>query len=274
MKSREKKLMKTALLLVTVCVLVGSMCLTAGCIGDILPPSVASAVNPSYTGGSATTVTAYELSNPTLAVSSTPAGASVYLDGSYKGTTPLNITLMPNTRSNIEIRKNDYYSWTDVTPSLQKGQISSISATLRAIPNPILYVSSNPSGASVYLSGDYKGTTPLNLTLTPNTHSNIEIKKNGYTSWSGPSASMQKGESDSLSVTLQDLIIGKWGSDLGTSSLVINEGGKGTKTVLGFSESVKWVRVSDNTYSIDGASYTLLSSGNTLSGPIATYHRR
>ena len=196
MKSREKKLMKTALLLATVCVLVGSVCLTAGCIDNYLFPSSSSA-------------------------------------GSY-----------------------------------------SVSQPVASLPNPTLYVSSSPSGATVYANGNYKGTTPLTITLSPNTSSYITLEKSGYHPWYGYSQSLPKGGSDSLIVSLDDIVVGNWKSDLGTSYLYLYSGGNGSKSVLGVSSSVGWYKVTDNVYEIGGSRYTLSSSKNTLSGPIATYRRQ
>jgi len=47
----------------------------------------------------------------------------------------------------------------------------------------ILSLTSYPKTAQVYLDGKLKGVTDLNLTLSPN-HYQVEIKKDGYTSWS------------------------------------------------------------------------------------------
>ena len=44
-------------------------------------------------------------------------------------------------------------------------------------------VTSNPSGAEVYIAGEYLGLTPLTLDLMPNTGYMIVIKKDGYKQW-------------------------------------------------------------------------------------------
>lgn len=55
--------------------------------------------------------------------------------------------------------------------------------TLSFSANGILVVKSDPDGASIFVDGDLKGATNTNLKLAPDTY-NIEVKKNGYTSWS------------------------------------------------------------------------------------------
>jgi hypothetical protein len=39
-----------------------------------------------------------------------------------------------------------------------------------------------PGNAEVYVDGDFRGTTPLNLGLSAGTHT-IELRLNGYTTW-------------------------------------------------------------------------------------------
>lgn len=50
------------------------------------------------------------------------------------------------------------------------------------VPTGILALSSTPKAAKIYIDGVLKGVTDTNLTLPPGTY-NIEIKKDGYTSW-------------------------------------------------------------------------------------------
>jgi hypothetical protein len=47
----------------------------------------------------------------------------------------------------------------------------------------IIAATSNPKAAKIYVNGELKGVTDTNLTLPPENYS-IEIKKEGYTSWS------------------------------------------------------------------------------------------
>lgn len=47
----------------------------------------------------------------------------------------------------------------------------------------IILVESIPTGASVYIAGDFKGTTPLTLSLLPETSYMIVVEKSGYNKW-------------------------------------------------------------------------------------------
>lgn len=46
----------------------------------------------------------------------------------------------------------------------------------------IIAVSASPKAAKVYINGQFKGVTDINLTLPPGTYT-IEVKKDGYSSW-------------------------------------------------------------------------------------------
>jgi hypothetical protein len=55
--------------------------------------------------------------------------------------------------------------------------------TLTFLENGILVAKSDPDGASIFVNGNLRGATNTNLKLSPDTY-DIEIKKNGYISWS------------------------------------------------------------------------------------------
>ena len=48
------------------------------------------------------------------------------------------------------------------------------------VEKPLLKITSNPSGAEVYVEDDYVGTTPLEYTLEPNSYKSVRIIKSGY----------------------------------------------------------------------------------------------
>ncbi|MDD1724114.1 MAG: PEGA domain-containing protein, partial [Methanospirillum sp.] len=112
----------------------------------------------------------FKQNNAAILVSSTPAGAGVYLDGSYKGTTPssgyLEITdLSPGTYT-VRLTYSGYSDYsTEVI--LSRNEISTISADMTAeyvaSSYGALSVQADPSGAEVYLDNEYKGITPLTL---------------------------------------------------------------------------------------------------------------
>jgi len=134
----------------------------------------------------------------TLEVSSDPSGADVYVDSFYKGTTPLTIQLSPGSHT-VRITKGDYEVYT-TTVTLSPGETKSISATLKPAYG-YLNVESDPSGAKVYVDGDYVGTTPLeDYKLSPGEHT-LRITKDGYEEYT-KTVTVEAGKSVSVSAGL------------------------------------------------------------------------
>jgi hypothetical protein len=139
------------------------------------------------------TVTLSPLSNPTtgdLEVSSSPSGASVYLNGAYKGETrasgPLYVTgLSPGTYTTV-IKKSGYQDYT-TTAKIVAGTTATVSAVLQPASGTPATASadifSDPSGADVFINNAYKGVTPLSFDNVPidtaKTYA-VEIKMEGY----------------------------------------------------------------------------------------------
>ncbi len=121
-----------------------------------------------------------------IQVSSTPSGASVYLNGDIKGTTPQNdaldiVALAPGTYT-IRLAKAGY---NDYTTSVQvtAGGIAQVTATL--VPSGTgqggtLSVSSSPTSADVYLDNQYKGITPVTLSSIPAGSHTVKLSLAGY----------------------------------------------------------------------------------------------
>lgn len=66
-------------------------------------------------------------------VSSTPAGADIYLDGDYKGVSPLSIANVSAGNHSLRLSMTGYENWT-ATEVVKANETSSVSATLSEIP--------------------------------------------------------------------------------------------------------------------------------------------
>lgn len=122
-------------------------------------------------------------------------GASVYFDGSYKGsisggsfTTSVYTTGSPYSTATVE--KSGYTTYSSPITMPSAGQTTTIYATINPIvtPTPVQYgsifVSSQPSGAEIYFNGDYRGLAPLTISeIWPGTYT-IRAEKNGYQDYS------------------------------------------------------------------------------------------
>ncbi|AFL95915.1 hypothetical protein containing PEGA domain [Thermococcus cleftensis] len=116
----------------------------------------------------------------TLRVSSDPSDAAVYIDGEYRGKTPLTVRL-PSGRHDVVIMKEGYRPY-NTTVVLETGEYRTIYASLDKIVGK-LRVESTPSNAKVYLDGDYIGRTPLTQELSPGTY-RIKLLLDGYFEYS------------------------------------------------------------------------------------------
>jgi hypothetical protein len=150
----------------------------------------------------------------TLQVFSNPGNASVYLDGTLKGVTPLTLTNVTQGVHAVKIQNTGYLNWetsayvqngaittlvatlvpgvaptpttiptvvpTTVTPTPTVTVTTTPTATLTYSPSGSMQVFSNPTGARVYLDSVYKDITPCTLTGIPQGNHLVEVEKDGY----------------------------------------------------------------------------------------------
>jgi hypothetical protein len=139
----------------------------------------------------------------TLDAKSTPSGAEVWIDGALRGRTPVEITVIEGLHV-IEMKMEGYettsneLTLTADTTSHQSWTLQEID--LDSLPGTII-VSSEPTGAEVYVEGDYKGITPLTLNDVPKGIYTVKIVKEGYKDYSH-SVSIRGGNTRTLSPEL------------------------------------------------------------------------
>ena len=122
-------------------------------------------------------------------------GASVYLDGEYKGVISGGSLSMPvyttgTPHQSVTVEKSGYSSYTGPVTMPSAGETTTVYATLNPIvtPTPVSYgsisVSSQPSGAEIYFNGDYRGLAPLVISdVWPGSYT-IRAEKSGYQAYS------------------------------------------------------------------------------------------
>lgn len=113
-----------------------------------------------------------------ISITSDPSGASVYLDGTPKGTTPISLDNVVSGSHTIELTKSGYESKT-LAVSLSAGGAENIRESLEPLTGSIS-ISSDPSGANIYLDGMYKGTTPTTISGVLHGSHTIKVEKDGY----------------------------------------------------------------------------------------------
>ena len=92
-------------------------------------------------------------------VTSHPAGALVYIDGDFRGYTPIEFGESVG-RHNLRVELSDYQVFED-TVRVKSGQVLNINFTMERIAKTgTVRFESYPSGAEVFVGGNYVGTTP------------------------------------------------------------------------------------------------------------------
>jgi hypothetical protein len=120
-----------------------------------------------------------------LSLASSPAGADVYIDGAYRGITPVTLSGL-TTGSHTVIMSQSGYTDYSTTVTMYAGQTRTVSVTLIPSSPATAYtgsitVTSSPAGADVYVDGSlYRGITPVTFSgLTTGSHT-IRISQSGY----------------------------------------------------------------------------------------------
>ncbi len=143
----------------------------------------------------------------TLTVTSTPPGAQVYLDGTSIGTTPLTKNDVTPSSHTLRLTLTGYDAYI-MNITLQAGVPRTVVAFLTKTPPAApttaatLTVTSEPSGAEVYLDGKDTGKmTPSTFAVAIGTHA-VKVTKDGYDAYQDSVALAQAGMTKTLPVTL------------------------------------------------------------------------
>jgi hypothetical protein len=136
-----------------------------------------------------------------FSITSNPSGAAIYLNGNYQGSAPITI---PNLLPGTYTIRADYpgYEPGSITDSVIAGQVTVEHFTLkRILRSGSVTVISTPSGAYIYMDGEYEGRTPLTINdINPGTHT-IELDASGYYDWK-TTVSVTDGSSQVVTATL------------------------------------------------------------------------
>ncbi|MDD1730364.1 MAG: PEGA domain-containing protein [Methanospirillum sp.] len=125
-----------------------------------------------------------------LSIISSPSGATVYVDDSQAGVTPVIVTIGETSSPPhiITLQESGYLDWTttiDQNPA--PGTAETISATLQKNSETgSISVTSTPTGATVSCDGTNIQETPYTYQQIPAGSHTITISKEGYSSYSTP----------------------------------------------------------------------------------------
>lgn len=136
---------------------------------------------------------------PLLSITVTPEGASVFVDGSFRGYAPLTLDTLAPGEHLVRLSAEGYQ---DARTRVDLEGETSITLDMERVPTASLTVTSNPAGAAVVINGHVRGRTPLSLNdLAPGQYS-VELTATNHI----PQAQaliLHAGKTETLDVALK-----------------------------------------------------------------------
>jgi hypothetical protein len=119
----------------------------------------------------------------TIYAQSSPAGAAIYMNGNFYGYSPVTISSLTPASYTMKASLSGYSPDTQII-TVYAGQTATYYPVLQPSPpaprsTGTVTVTSNPSGALVYVDGNYQGKAPLTVTLYPGSHT-FRVSLAGY----------------------------------------------------------------------------------------------
>jgi formylglycine-generating enzyme required for sulfatase activity len=134
-----------------------------------------------------------------VTVTSEPAGAQVVIAGEARGVTPLTTEVLAGNHA-LELRLDGFKTWaTDV--QVKANEATTIGPVRLGLPDGRLALRSDPPGASVSISGVYRGQTPLDVEVRPDIAQSVVFARPGYES-ATRQVKLGAGERQTLNVAL------------------------------------------------------------------------
>ena len=107
-----------------------------------------------------------------------PTGATVFVDGTARGATPVKLELDAGTHR-IELRQAGFKHWvTDL--QVVANQPQTLGPVRLGLPDGTLVVRTDPVGASVSVGGAFRGRSPVTLDVRPDVALALVASREGY----------------------------------------------------------------------------------------------
>jgi len=137
-----------------------------------------------------------------LAISSEPSGADVYINSEFKGKTPLRVNDVAPGTVKVAVSKDGYMRQT-TSVKVGPGENKSVGTIKLGGMFGEIYVNSNPPRATVVFDGSITSKTPVTIRKVPRDQKHtIRIKLDGYRDWE-TSVSLSDQESKKFDVQLE-----------------------------------------------------------------------
>ena len=115
-----------------------------------------------------------------VSLGSEPPGAELLVDGESVGQTPLVAEILQGQRS-LTLRLPRHKAWQQ-SLALTAGATLQLPLVYLEPADGLVFIESNPSGASVTVGGEFKGLTPLEVSLPPGQRHEFTLIREGYRS--------------------------------------------------------------------------------------------
>jgi len=144
--------------------------------------------------------------NGSLSVDTSPRGAQIYIDGNYRGISKSTFGQISPGSHTVEAVLEGYYTYT--TPIwIEPDTTKDIRITLeeRPVSPNVLSITSDPTGAFVYIDSVFGGKTPVTFnSLLPGPHE-IRVMNPGYEQWNTSFTFTGTGNTRSINARLNPL---------------------------------------------------------------------
>ncbi|HIE28389.1 TPA: PEGA domain-containing protein [Candidatus Poribacteria bacterium] len=145
-----------------------------------------------------------------LEVKSEPSGARVRIDGKDVGVTPYRKWVSSKEEHSITVSAEGYYPESRKVTVQPEGK-EVVSVVLKEIPKGTLEISSEPSGAKVWIDGKDVGVTPYSGLIIASEEHNVILSAKGY-KFKSQKVTVKQGEKRVVSVVLEEVKAGEMGA--------------------------------------------------------------
>jgi PKD repeat protein len=169
----------------------------------ITEPSTPATIGATLTKSVTGTTTQLTPSYGSVAITSMPSGAAVYLDDNPRGTAPVVIPGVLPGNHKVILSLRGYDDWNQVV-SVGSGQTAAVNAVLvaQAPSTGSLAVTSDPAGAEIYIDDDFRGVSPVTISgLSAGPHT-LSVKLQEYAD-STTNITITAGQTGKIPVVLQ-----------------------------------------------------------------------
>ena len=113
-----------------------------------------------------------------MQISTVPQDAEVFVDGQPVGITPLTAEVL-ETGTLLTIAKTGYKTW-EKALSVKAGSMETHPTIELVVADGTVDISTSPAGANVSVDGEFRGTTPVSVEISPLGERRVELFLEGY----------------------------------------------------------------------------------------------